>query len=72
MPAWPAAARRSTSACATASSRAYGTDLSDVRVHTGGEAAGAAAALDARAYTVGGDIVFNQGEYSPGTEPASR
>ena len=47
---------------------AYGADLSDVRVHTGGEAAGAAAALDARAYTVGGDIVFNQGEYSPGTE----
>ena len=47
---------------------AYGTDLSDVRVHTGGEAAGAAAALDARAYTVGGDIVFNHGEYSPGTE----
>jgi hypothetical protein len=44
---------------------AFGTDFSDVRVHTGGQAASAADALDARAYTVGGDIVFNQGEYAP-------
>src|SRR5688500_1988589 len=34
---------------------AYGTDFSSVRVHTGGDAAGSAQALEARAYTVGGD-----------------
>jgi uncharacterized protein DUF4157/heterokaryon incompatibility protein Het-C len=46
---------------------AFGTDFSDVRVHTGGAASTAARSLDARAYTVGGDIVFNDGEYAPGS-----
>jgi len=46
---------------------AFGTDFSGVRVHTDSQAAGAAGALDARAYTVGGDIVFNEGEYAPGS-----
>ena len=47
---------------------AFGTDFSGVRVHTDGDAAGAARALDARAYTVGGDIVFDQGQYAPGSD----
>ena len=42
-------------------------DFSRVRVHTGPEAAAAAAAMNARAYTVGTDIVFGHGEYAPAT-----
>jgi hypothetical protein len=37
---------------------AYGADFSSVRVHTGQDAAASAAALGARAYTVGEDIVL--------------
>jgi hypothetical protein len=42
-----------------------GTDLSSVRVHTGGESATAAHAVGARAYTTGQDIHFGAGEYDP-------
>lgn len=42
-------------------------DFGGVRVHTGASAAAAAEALDARAFTVGDDIVFNRGEYRPET-----
>jgi uncharacterized protein DUF4157 len=42
-------------------------DLSRVRIHTGGLAAGSARAINARAYTVGHDIVFGEGAYAPGT-----
>jgi hypothetical protein len=45
----------------------FGNDFSHVRVHTGGEAADAARAVRARAYTLGRDIVFGAGEYSPAT-----
>lgn len=47
---------------------ALGTDLSDVRVHTGGESQAAAAAVGARAYTVGNDVHFGAGEYDPDSE----
>ncbi|QCW01740.1 DUF4157 domain-containing protein [Natrinema pallidum] len=40
-------------------------DFSTVRIHTGGKAAEAAEAIDARAFTCGTDIVFNAGEYDP-------
>jgi hypothetical protein len=40
-------------------------DFSAVRLHTGAEAAQAARALDARAYTVGPHIVFDDGQYAP-------
>jgi hypothetical protein len=40
-------------------------DFSDVRIHTGGKAALAADAIDARAFTCGNDIIFNSGEYDP-------
>jgi hypothetical protein len=43
----------------------FGADFSDVRLHTDSEAAAAAKALDAEAYTFGRDIYFAQGRYSP-------
>jgi uncharacterized protein DUF4157 len=46
----------------------FGQDLSGIRLHTHGAAAGAAAAIDARAYTWGRDIAFARGEYRPDTE----
>lgn len=42
-----------------------GYDLGSVRVHTDAKAAGSARAIDARAYTLGSDIVFGSGEYDP-------
>ncbi|HET9979416.1 MAG TPA: DUF4157 domain-containing protein [Ktedonobacterales bacterium] len=45
----------------------FGHDFSQVRVHTDEQATQAAADYQARAYTVGGDIVFGAGEYSPET-----
>ncbi len=42
-----------------------GADLGSVRVHTGPQADASARALGARAYTVGQDIVFGNGEYRP-------
>ncbi len=42
-------------------------DLSGVRIHTGGDAAESAKAVNAHAYTVGEDIVFGAGQYAPGT-----
>lgn len=45
--------------------RRFGTDFSRVRVHTDAGAAATAARLNARAYTVGNDIVFAAGRYAP-------
>lgn len=45
----------------------FGSDFSNVRVHTGPRAASAARAVNALAYTVGHDIVFAHGQYSPDT-----
>jgi hypothetical protein len=45
----------------------FGHDFSGVRVHTDGAAAAAAQGVQARAYTLGRDIVFAGGEYSPHT-----
>lgn len=44
-----------------------GADLSDIRVHTGREPAAAAKAIDARAFTIGRNIYFDSGEFSPET-----
>jgi hypothetical protein len=41
------------------------TDLSSVRVHTGSASATAASAVGAKAYAVGSDIHFGQGQYDP-------
>jgi hypothetical protein len=48
-----------------------GADLTRVRVHTDPAASASAAALGARAYTVGHDVVFGPGEYRP-ADPAGR
>lgn len=42
----------------------FGFDLGSVRIHTGSTAARSAAGVDAKAYTLGSDIVFGDGEYS--------
>lgn len=46
----------------------FGYDFSGVRVHTGSEAAEAAKSINARAFTVGNDVVFGSSDYSPETE----
>lgn len=43
----------------------FGHDFSRVRVHTDARAAQSASAVNARAYTVGNDIVFGGGSYAP-------
>lgn len=43
----------------------FGHDFGHVRVHSGAQAAQSARDMDARAYTVGNHIVFDQGEYAP-------
>ena len=46
---------------------AFGTSFSGVRVHTGAQAENLSQNMNARAFTVGNDIAFGPGEYSPGT-----
>jgi len=43
----------------------FGRSFDDVRIHTGDNAAAAAHALNARAFTLGHDIVFGRGEFDP-------
>ena len=45
----------------------FGHDFGSVRVHTDERAAASAAAADAHAYAVGGDIVFGHGRFAPET-----
>jgi hypothetical protein len=49
-----------------------GQDFSDVRVHTGQKADESARSINAQAYTVGTDVVFRSGHYSPGTDTGQR
>ena len=49
-----------------------GADLSSVRLHTSGESAETAGQLGARAFTVGSDVHFNSGEFTPGTKEGDR
>ena len=42
-----------------------GLDLSDVQVHTGGQAADLTRRVSARAFTLGSDIYFGAGEFAP-------
>jgi outer membrane protein OmpA-like peptidoglycan-associated protein len=50
----------------------FGSDLSQVRIHTGEEAAESARAIDALAYTSGSEIVFGAGQYAPQTQGGQR
>ena len=49
-----------------------GVDLSRVRTHDDAQASASAEAVQARAYTVGGDIVFRAGEFAPETPTGRR
>ena len=50
----------------------FGHDFSSVRAHTDAKAAESARAVNARAYTVGKDIVFGAGQYAPTTREGKR
>jgi outer membrane protein OmpA-like peptidoglycan-associated protein len=50
----------------------FGYDFSHVRIHTGSRAGESAKAVNALAYTVGRDIVFGAGQYSPETESGKK
>ncbi len=45
----------------------FGADFSEVRVHTDSRAEETARGINARAYTIGQDIVFGTAQYSPGS-----
>jgi len=47
----------------------FGQDFSQVRVHSDAQAA---RAVNARAFTVGKDVIFGAGQYSPGTREGQR
>jgi outer membrane protein OmpA-like peptidoglycan-associated protein len=46
----------------------FGHDFSNVRIHTGSQAAESARAVNALAYTVGHNVVFGSGHYAPATQ----
>ena len=50
----------------------FGSDLSGVRIHTGDQAAQSARDVNALAYTVGQDIVFDESRYQPSTPGGQR
>jgi Domain of unknown function (DUF4157) len=50
----------------------FGHDFSGVRVHTGTSAEASARSVDAHAYTVGRDIVFGAGRFTPATADGRR
>lgn len=60
------------SATRSALEPALGTTLSDVRVHTGAAASRSARDVDALAFSVGRDIVFDAGAYAPHTPRGRR
>ncbi|UFH33150.1 DUF4157 domain-containing protein [Chryseobacterium sp. C-71] len=43
----------------------FGTDFSNVKIHTGSEAVQMSRELNAQAFAVGNDIYFNEGQYNP-------
>jgi hypothetical protein len=47
-------------------------DFSQVRVHTDARASESAQAVNALAYTVGRNLVFNRGQYAPGSQGGQR
>jgi hypothetical protein len=50
----------------------FGHDFSSVRVHTDAKAAASAGAVQAKAYTVGQNVVFGAGTFAPGTQAGQR
>ena len=49
-----------------------GADFSDVRVHTDAKASDSARSVQAYAYTVGNDVVFQSGKYEPESDSGKR
>ena len=49
-----------------------GYDFSNVKIHTGPVASGSAQSIQALAYTSGNNIVFNEGQYAPGTPAGNK
>src|SRR5437588_8137637 len=49
-----------------------GADLGDVRVHTDSKASESARSVQAHAYTVGSDVVFQSGKYEPESDSGRR
>ena len=45
----------------------FGADFSQVRLHTNNHAANTAKSINAKAFTIGNNVVFSAGEYSPGS-----
>lgn len=50
----------------------FGYDFGNVKIHTDTAAATSAKSINALAYTSGNNIVFNTGQYSPGTETGKK
>ncbi|MFT3681144.1 MAG: DUF4157 domain-containing protein [Ferruginibacter sp.] len=50
----------------------FGYDFSNVKIHSDSVAAKSAQSINALAYTSGNNIVFNEGQYSPGTDSGKR
>ena len=50
----------------------FGRDFSHVRVHTDAKAAESARVVNARAFTMGHNVVFGAGQYAPGTTMGKR
>ena len=71
-PARPAGGRALPSAVRSRLEPRFGADFSNVKIHTGHDAARSAASLNARAYTFGRDVVFGAGQYSPETSAGRR
>ena len=46
----------------------FGNDFSNVKIHTDGDAIQMNRELNAKAFTVGNDVYFNEGEYQPASE----
>ena len=65
LPSAPGSGRSLEPAVRSPMERAFGADLSSVRLHTGRPAQQLNQSLEARATTVGRDIYFDQGEYDP-------
>jgi hypothetical protein len=50
----------------------FGVDFSQVRIHTNQSGSETARAVSARAFTVGKNVVFGEGQYQPGTSEGHR
>lgn len=50
----------------------FNRDFSQVRLHTGADATQASSSINAKAFTYGNDIYFNQGQFNPHTSEGQR